>query len=61
MASREGLVGEDAVERGFHSLRLEIAGLRSDMNAMKWWLFGSLSVLILAAVAAIIAAIAAWG
>ena len=42
-------------------LRSELALLRADMRAMKWWLFGALSMTILAAVAAIIAAIVAWG
>lgn len=43
------------------ALREEMAALRADMNAMKWWLFGSLATLILAATAAILAAIAIWG
>ncbi len=42
-------------------MRAEFAALRAEMQAMKWWLFRSLAMLILAAVAAIIAAFAVWG
>ncbi len=71
-AAREGLAKQDDVRDEYHALRTELrgsvaalraemVGLRSDMNAMKWWLFGTLSLTILAATAAIIAAIAVWG
>ena len=51
----------NALRNDFLELRQELALLRADMNAMKWWLFGTLSLTILAATAAIIAAIAVWG
>ena len=67
-AAREGLAEERRVENqfselrgGMQELRNEMRQMRADMNAMKWWLFGGLSTLILAATAAIIAAIAFWG
>ena len=71
-AARIGLAKRDDVRDEYHELRIELrasvaalraemAALRSDMNAMKWWLFGTLSLTILAATAAIIAAIAVWG
>ena len=69
--ARGGLAKQDDVRDEYYALRTELrdsvaalraemAALRSDMNAMKWWLFGTLSLTILAATAAIIAAIAAW-
>ena len=71
-AAREGLAKQDDVRDEYFALRTELrestaalrtemAALRADMNAMKWWLFGTLSLTILAATAAIIAAIAVWG
>ncbi len=71
-AARAGLAKQDDVRDEYYALRTELresiaalraemAALRSDMNAMKWWLFGTLSLTILAATAAIIAAIVAWG
>jgi hypothetical protein len=71
-AARDGLAKEANVRDEYHKLRTELressaafraemAALRADMNAMKWWLFGALSVTILAATAAIIAAVAVWG
>lgn len=60
-AAREAMARQDQVNDQFMALRSEIAALRADMNAMKWWLFGSLATLILAATAAILAAIAIWG
>ena len=67
-ASRVGMVTDaksndqfNALRNDFLELRQELALLRADMNAMKWWLFGTLSLTILAATAAIIAAIAVWG
>ena len=73
-ASREGMISDaksndpfnalrnDFLElrNDFLELRQELALLRADMNSMKWWLYGSLSLTILAATAAIIAAIAVW-
>ena len=70
--AREGLAKQDDVRDEYYALRTELresiaalraemAALRSDMNAMKWWLFGTLSLTILAATAAIIAALAVWG
>ena len=46
-------------------LRAQIATLRTEteaqLRALKWWLFGALAGLIVAATAAIIATIAVWG
>ena len=71
-AARVGLAKNEDVRDEYASFRLELqelaasipaemAAMRADMNAMKWWLFGTLSLTILAATAAIIAAIAVWG
>ena len=71
-AARAGLAKREDVRDEYHALRTELresvaalraemAALRSDLNAMKWWLFGTLSLTILAATAAIIAAVAVWG
>ena len=60
-SAREGLATETGVQGEFQALRADIAMLRAEMHAMKWWLFGTLSLTILAATAAIIAAIAVWG
>ena len=59
-SAREGLATEAGVQSEFQALRADIAMLRADMSAMKWWLFASTAGLILAATAAIIAAIAVW-
>ncbi len=59
-SAREGLATEAGVQSEFQALRADIAMLRADMNAMKWWLFASTAGLILAATAAIIAAITVW-
>ena len=59
--AREGLAEKAEVNEQFSALRAEIRALRAEMNAMKWWLFGTLAGIIVAATAAIIAAIAVWG
>jgi len=72
LSAREGLASESTANDQFTELRGEMAefraeirgeikALRADMNAMKWWLFGSTAALILAATAAILSAIVVWG
>ena len=68
VAARVGLAKHDDVRDEYHALRRdiddnsrELALLRGEMQAMKWWLFGTLSLTILSATAAIIAAMVFLG
>ena len=60
-ATRQGLAQQTDVDSKFGVLQAEFAALRAEMQALKWWLFGALSTVILAATAAMIAAFVAWG
>ena len=70
--AREGLAKRDDVRDEYHALRSEISDVRNQiamlraemeaqMRALKWWLYGALSMTILAATAAIIASFVAFG
>ena len=43
-----------------NEMRAELALLRAQMNAAKWWLFGALAGLMVAVMGVILAAIAIW-
>lgn len=71
-AAREGLAEEQQTESQYQALRRDneqlraemqhgMQQLRTEMQAIKWWLFGALATLILAATAALIAAMVVWG
>ncbi len=74
-SAREGLLTQTDAQNQYLELRSDIisiredmaemrgqmAELRAEMQSMKWWLFGALSGMMLAATAAIIATFAIWG
>ena len=60
-SARVGLADAQSTDSQYELLRKDIQMLRSEMQAMKWWLVGTISLIILAATAAILTAIAVWG
>lgn len=60
-AARQDLARQNDVNRDFSALWAEIRAMRAEMQSLKWWLFGALSTVILAATAAMIAAFVVWG
>ncbi len=73
-AARDGLTTKAEVNDHFGALRAEmvefrqemaefrneLTKLRADLNATKWWLYGSLSLIILAQTVVILLAFAVW-
>ena len=60
-AARADMTKQVETNERYYDLQLQLAALTAEMKAMKWWLFGSISLMIATATAIILAAIAIWG